>query len=552
VKLTFRQGIARYQTDVSGTPIFLQKAFGGVGFIDLIVAPDPTILIFAHYDANYIVEEPRTVKNAWGPISGPQTIYLFWDISLQTAVLTRGTTLFPPMYSGSPPLSPAIDQHWFDTNDTVMRIWNGSKWIEKIRVFAGFLSSGSIIKPFTSGTSQAGIQGDFEGGNIVLDAYNKPLRQSDGSFVTSATSLLIINNATRKVKFEAEVMSGMAMESIPKYRLVQMRQGARIALARSTDFMSRIAGMVPEDLYTSEVGFLVTEGLVRNPSWSFPPSSVNRPIFSGELGEITVVPPIVGVCQIAGFVYDTDSVYMNIQSPIILDDISVYAPPPPPTPGAPIADFTSSVTTGNAPLTVLFTSIALGSPSGYEWDFTNDGTPDAYGPITTFTFSTPGVYNVRHRVTNAFGFDDEIKTSFITVLQPPASGAFTNLDITLGGPSQALRNGIFQISISISNAGLLTATSVIRKLSIPKFKGEVIQITNLPAGTTTIQNYELTVITFPPVPTLNSGLTYGPIFFTVKAPSKGGDLKINASVESPEVDSTIGDNTTSLTIQIKP
>ena len=297
MKLSFRQGIARYQTDVLSTPTFLQKSAGAGDFIDLIVAPDPTIIAFAHRSANYIVEEVKTVIHAWGPFSGSQTVYLYWDINLLTGVVSRGTTLHPPIYAGTAPSSPATDQHWFDTTETVMRVWNGAKWTEKIRVFAAYLSSGSIIRPYNLG-SQAGIVGDFEGGNLVLDAYNKPLRQSDGSFVTSVTSMVIVNNAAKKVKFEAEVLSGMADEPLPKYSLVQMRPGRRIVLARSPNYMSRIAGVVLEDLYTNEVGFITTEGLVRNENWNFPDNMVNRPIFCGANGEITTVPPTSGVIQV--------------------------------------------------------------------------------------------------------------------------------------------------------------------------------------------------------------------------------------------------------------
>jgi hypothetical protein len=176
VKLNFRQGIARYQTDVLATPTFLQKSAGAGNFIDLLVSPDPTVIVFAHRSANYIVEETRSVANAWGPFSGSNTVYLYWDINLVTGEISRGTTLLPPIYSGSAPSTPGSDQHWFDTNETVMRVWNGTKWVEKIRCFAAYLSSGTIIRPYALGT-QAGIHEECEGGNLVLDAYNKPLRR---------------------------------------------------------------------------------------------------------------------------------------------------------------------------------------------------------------------------------------------------------------------------------------------------------------------------------------------------------------------------------------
>lgn len=574
--LSFRQGIARYQTDILATPTFLQKSAGAGDFIDLIVSPDPTIIVFAQRSSNYIVEETKTVLHAWGPFAGTVTVYLFWDVNLLTGVLTRGSTLFSPIYAGLAPSNPISDQHWFDTTDTVMRVWNGVKWVEKIRVFAAYLSSGSIIKPYPLG-SQAGINGDYEGGNIVLDSFNKPLRQSDGSFVTSVTSLLIANNSAKKVKFEAEVLAGMASEPIPKFSLVQMRAGRHIILARYTDYMSRIAGMVLEDLYTNEPGYITSEGLVRNEAWHFPESMVNRPIFCGANGEVTTAPPQSGVLQAAGFIYDTDSIYMNIFAPIILDDldaviIPALVPSPIPTvppivptvppsipsstsvpPSSPIVDFYASITSGTAPLAVDFLNASLGNPTGFEWDFTNDGIVDATTKTATYTYTLPGKYTVRLRALNAFGFSDEIKVDYIDVLPvvSPTSG-FTNLGIMLGGPSQVLKGTVFQASITVDNDGHRAGTKVIRTLVIPDLKSEPIVLSGLPIGSVTTRDTGRTVITFPAIDLLPTGSTYGPIMFNVQAPSRTGTLVISATVQSPEIDSTISDNTTSISIEVKP
>lgn len=552
MKLTFRQGIARYQTDVSNNPIFLQRSSGAGNFVDLLVSPDPTIVVFAHHDANYIIEEGRSIANAWGPISSTQTTYLYWDINLLTGALTRGTTLYPPMYTGTPPVSPILDQHWYDTTENVMRVWNNTKWVEKIRAFAGYVTSAAIIHANRIGT-QAGITGDFDGGNIILDSYNKPLRQSDGTFVTSSTDLIISNNSAKKVKFETEVLNGMAAEPIPKFTLVQMRAGRQIVTGRSTDFMSRIAGIVTEDLYTNEVGYIVPDGLVRNEQWSFPANKINRPVFCGPNGEVTTIPPQLGVCQIAGFVYDTDAIYINVQSPIILDDI--YSDLPellPPPPQNPVADFYTLDTTGEAPFTVNFVSTSLGSPTALEWDFNNDGTVDATGATATHVYHTPGTYVVRLRAINSYGQDDEIKVGYIVVQPSALPGVFTNLGIKLGGPAQVLRNSTFQISVVVTNDGRSLATNVQRQIVIPDLKGDQIAVASLPPGSTSNRSGTRLIINLPVIPTLPTGTTYGPIMMTVTAPTKAGKLTIAGFVSSPETDSAIGDNNVSISVEVKP
>ncbi len=87
-------------------------------------------------------------------------------------------------------------------------------------------------------------------------------------------------------------------------------------------------------------------------------------------------------------------------------------------PQAPVADFTSNATTGNAPLTVLFTDTSSNTPTSWAWDF---GDP-ASGVNNTSTlqnpshvYSTAGQYTVSLTATNGQGSDPEVKTNYINV-----------------------------------------------------------------------------------------------------------------------------------------
>ena len=563
MRLYFRQGIARAQTDVAGTSrIFLQRGrtVSNGTFVDLIVAPDPAIVVFAHRDANYVVEEAKTVRDAWGPFTGSQTRYLYWDINRLTGQLTRGSTSVEPiLVSGLAPANPVVDQHWFDSQTTTMYRWDGTKWVECIRVFAGTLRSGSILAPYPIGT-QAGIQGydgEFEGGNIVLDAYGKPLVQSNGTFVTSVSELALVANATRKIKFEAEVASGLALEPIPQYSFVQMRPGKSMKLARNSDLYARVSGIVTEDLHGNEVGYLVTEGLVRNPQWSFPESMISRPVFFSATGQPTTTPPTTGVLQVVGFVYDTDSIYMNIRPPVILDPLTTAPPIVTPPVGAPVADFAASPTTGVAPLTVNFTSISTNFPTSYEWDFNNDGTTDATTPTASYVFNTPGIYTVRHVASNSLGSDVEIKVGHINVTAPEPASGFTNLEIRLASAATVVKRGqVFQCQISqIRNDGQVTATNIVVQLTVPDVRGEQLTLTNLPAGTSVSRGVRANVFTLPPLASLASGGMFGPISFTATAPlsdtSAGNPFLIQARVFSPEADADGRDNVAQLDFTVR-
>lgn len=215
-----------------------------------------------------------------------------------------------------------------------------------------------------------------------------------------------------------------------------------------------------------------------------------------------------------------------------------------------VADFSAFPLSGAAPLTVNFTSLTTGTPSALEWDFINDGNPDAATPTATYTYATPGTYTVRLRAYDGVTTDEEIKTNFITVSESVSTTLNTNLDITLTGPSQAQRNTQLQIGLTISNDGFLTATNVTRTITIPDIFNQQVQVSNLPPGAVVTRSFNRTIVEFPVVSMISTGLTYGPIFFTITTPAIAGTILIEGVVNSPELDAMLGDNTVSLSIEV--
>lgn len=545
MKLTFRQGIVRHQSDVSGNPTFLQRSAANGQFVDLVVSPTPTILAFAHREGTYLVEELKTVPNAWGPLSSA-TSYLYWDVNLLNASLTRGITLLPPIYSPIAPNNPAADQHWFNTAENLMRVWNGSKWVEKIRVFAGFVSSGSIVQSYPIG-SQAEINGDFEAGNIVLDSFGMPLRQSNGCFVTTTTWLNVVNLGTVTARLDGAIMNGMAAEELPKFSLVQLRSGRRLVLARSTDYNTRISGLVCEDLYEGEIGRVVSSGVVRSDSWSFNDNVISKPLFCGPTGEVTTVAPRSGVIQQIGFVYDKDAIFMDIKQPIILEDPGEVAVPGPVIPTVPTAKFSVDTTSGIAPLQVKFTNLSVNGHQ-FEWDFTNDGYVDTTVANPTFTYTTPGEYTVRLRAMNNNGVSEEIKAKLIKVVSTAVSKK-VNLGISFGAPTTVMAATPFNFQVLTTNDGADDATSVARELIIRAADGSDVIILD-PAPEVKIEKIgSLTKVYLPKVD-ISSG-NYAAFTLSAKVASGASAIVLQGSVTSAETDSEILDNTAALNIGVR-
>jgi hypothetical protein len=333
MKISFRQGIVRRQSNLTA-PDFLRKSTLSGTSIDLIASPDPTVITFAHYSGNYLFEEGHTITGAWGgdsvgSVNGPltasgQTQYLFWDVNLATGELTRGWTLVPPIITPLEPTDPVHDTHWFDTTNTRMRVFRkpdptrAGAWQDKIRLFAASYDSSANIIPMQIG-SQVGITGgEWSTGNIILGANNKPLKQSDGTFVTTESDLIIYQTSGQNVKFDMTLVYAQASEDMPKFSLVSFQPDRRIGLASSNNVNSFVSGIILEDLYQDEVGQIVSNGVIRNEQWDWTAEQINKPLFCGPAGEIRLNPPIVGVVQQVGYIYEQDSIYLNIFAPVRL------------------------------------------------------------------------------------------------------------------------------------------------------------------------------------------------------------------------------------------
>ena len=197
MRITFRQGIVRHQTDISGSPAFLQK----VGqYVNLIVSPDPTIVTFAHGQKNYLYTESKTQlqSEAWGPFDAGTNYWLYWDINLVNGVRTFGSTVYEPLVSANQPSLSCVDSFgvpcviagrmWYNTVRNIMYEYNGASWVEVVRVFACKLELGTTIRsmsiraPEFIGT-QVGLTTPAYAGAIAFDTAGKPIRTGDRKFL---------------------------------------------------------------------------------------------------------------------------------------------------------------------------------------------------------------------------------------------------------------------------------------------------------------------------------------------------------------------------------
>ncbi len=94
----------------------------------------------------------------------------------------------------------------------------------------------------------------------------------------------------------------------------------------------------------------------------------------------------------------------------------------------PVADFTANITSGDNPLTVLFTDSSTNATEWY-WDFDNDGNNDSTEQNPIYTYTSDGNYTVVLTAVNGTASNVKTRADYITV-SAVSSGAITVADFT--------------------------------------------------------------------------------------------------------------------------
>jgi len=120
-------------------------------------------------------------------------------------------------------------------------------------------------------------------------------------------------------------------------------------------------------------------------------------------------------------------------------------------PEPPVADFSANITSGYAPLSVLFTD-RFENATEWNWDFGDGATSIEHNPV--HTYSAAGNYTVNLTVSNSNGTDSKLAT--ITVLaQPVLLSAFPGYT---NPPSDLDQNGLYE---DINGNGILDFDDVV-------------------------------------------------------------------------------------------
>ena len=432
--VNIRQGIVQAQS----VPSFLSLNSGNVDFDASVTS---TIITFADGDSDYLLTESSSVTAAWeGPFSAGTDYYLYWDIDKTTGVRTFGYTTIAPTYGDTRPTSPLNDQHFFDTFANKMLVWNGRTWIQRLRVFAGELQSGTTIVEESEG-SQVGVTEERASGHILFDQNSVGIKHGD-FFLTEETVVHTSQNKLNYYKLESQVYRAQAVSHVPRFYAVSWQGLEKIGLASNVSPNKGAAiGLAIEDMNNGEVKQFVTDGFVTNADWNFtePGGSL---LFVGKNGEITTTVPQQFSLQRIGQVINSTTIFLDIDELYLIDTMPLTPTPTPsvtvsftptPTPTlaiSPTPTVTPSTTAAVTPTPAVTTTVTPTVTPAPTVTPTNTVTP-TFTPTPTLTPSvTPSTAGFAAEAFVAGGQTEGFDPVRTTVTAFPFSSPFvTSTDV---------------------------------------------------------------------------------------------------------------------------
>ncbi|PPD53662.1 MAG: hypothetical protein CTY12_04660 [Methylotenera sp.] len=293
MRISFRQGLVRVPTN------FLSLNANKVSLV--IPSAETAVMTFADGTNNYLHTERTSVTDAWtGPFVPGTDYWLYWDVNTVTGERTFGHTIHQPVDGANAPSLPLAGQHWFDTSTNVMKVWTGTSWARKIRVFAAKLDMGtvfvstSIISPVYTGTQVGSLASiPVNAGSFVFDAASgDPIKKSDGTFFTTEDVTLTGIASSSHVKMGSIIIEAEAQSNIPNFSLVRFVDFNKVVVATNYLIDNGTYGIVDFGTTTGNTVNVTLEGLIENPAWDWTSAGVNAPLYVDTNGYLTTtVPP---------------------------------------------------------------------------------------------------------------------------------------------------------------------------------------------------------------------------------------------------------------------
>lgn len=133
-----------------GTAVWTCRSLG----VSLIAPPDVKIAFAAGFSTDGAVDYVETIDSTqtpvnWQSLDDSTSYYFYVDRDATTGALTYNKSTLVPIYESEEPKNPVSDQHWFDLSIFKMKVYNGSSWDIKQRIFIGEIDGSDFYNVVT-------------------------------------------------------------------------------------------------------------------------------------------------------------------------------------------------------------------------------------------------------------------------------------------------------------------------------------------------------------------------------------------------------------------
>jgi hypothetical protein len=461
MRVNFRQGIINYQQ-----PTFLSINRASV---DLSVDINPLLLTIAAGAKDYLFTERASIPSAWINVYTGRDQWLYIDYDIRTLTRTFGITIKRPFVGPKPPFGLTSDQHWYDTTTKHIKVWNGSSWVTKLRVFVAMLKNG--VTPISMSSNLNSFNGTQVGDTSIIYAgaivYNSvtnlPIKDDFGIFLTTEDTLRTSDPDVSTLKLANNLIEAQAQTNLVAYTIVTFTQFGEITSADGfTATYDKVYGIIQSDTATGHYTNVVINGVITNPLWDWTIAGINAPIYCNSAGQLSTTPYLPVQMQCAT-VIDKYTILLGTPALVYNGDPTINLPSP--NFLAQLSDVSiNEVTTGQ----VL-------KYNGSEWVNGSIGTAASLpniistGTATKITFNSKGL--VTHAATLLASDIPNLDWSKITTGKPTTiheygiTDAYTKVD----SDSKYLPiDHIVTLSGDITGSGISNISTIINTLPISK------------------------------------------------------------------------------------
>lgn len=212
------------------------------------------------------------VTSVYNSILGQTT--LFVAETIPTTTTNDGDVSLDLDGAGLPLLTEG--RMWYDTNDHKHYEYVGGVWIEVLRVFAARLVNGSsFLSHSISGNStftgtQIGDTSSTLTGRVLFTENSNVIKRDDRTFLTTEDQFFTNQSRVDAIRLESNVARAKSIEAaIAGFTIVAWVDDGTIGTAQYNHTSTSVVGVLTEDIFLGEVGAVIIQGVVTNPSWNW-------------------------------------------------------------------------------------------------------------------------------------------------------------------------------------------------------------------------------------------------------------------------------------------